>query len=151
MRAVVQRVEHAKVAVDRKVIGEIDEGFLVLLGVGHDDSKAEAVALAAKLVALRVFSDEEGLMNRSLTDVGGSVLLVSQFTLLGDVRKGRRPSFTAAAPPELAEPLVADVAAAIEAHGVPVATGQFGAKMEVSLVNDGPVTVILEAQDGRIV
>lgn len=151
MRAVVQRVARAEVAVDREVIGEIEQGFLVLLGVGHDDTQADAVALAAKLVGLRVFSDEEGRMNRSLTEVGGSVLLVSQFTLLGDVRKGRRPSFTAAAPPELAEPLVAEVAAAIESHGVPVATGRFGAAMEVSLVNDGPVTVILEVREGRVV
>lgn len=151
MRAVVQRVARAEVAVDREVIVEIEQGFLVLLGVGHDDTQADVVALGAKLVGLRVFSDEEGRMNRSLTEVGGSVLLVSQFTLLGDVRKGRRPSFTAAAPPELAEPLVAEVAAAIESHGVPVATGRFGAAMEVSLVNDGPVTVILEVREGRVV
>ncbi len=150
MRAVVQRVDRAAVRVDGAVVGSIDRGFLLLLGVGDQDGEAEARALVDKLVGLRVFPDEAGRMNRSLHDIGGAVLVVSQFTLLADVRKGRRPSFTAAAAPEVAEPLVDHVVDLIEAQGVATATGRFGAMMDVELVNAGPVTLVLEVVDGRV-
>lgn len=131
-------------------MGEIGVGLAVLVGVAPSDTSAEAEALAAKLVGLRVFADEAGKMNRSVLDVGGSVLVVSQFTLYGDVTKGRRPSFVDAAAPEVAEPLVREVAEVIDANGVAVAMGIFGATMEVGLVNDGPVTLVLDAVAGRI-
>lgn len=151
MRAVVQRVSSAAVSVGGVVVGEMGTGLLVLLGVGHDDTPADAATVASKLAALRVFPDEERKMNRSVVDAGGGVLVVSQFTLLGDVRRGNRPSFTAAAHPDLAEPLVEDVVRELDGHGIPVATGRFGAMMEVSLVNDGPVTIVIETRDGRVV
>ncbi|MDH4351594.1 MAG: D-aminoacyl-tRNA deacylase [Gemmatimonadota bacterium] len=147
MRAVVQRVREAAVTVDEEIVGEIGPGLLVLLGIHGSDSAGDGELMARKLVGLRIFSDNEGLMNRSVADVGGSVLLVSQFTLYGDVRKGRRPSFVEAARPEHAEPLVEHVAETIRSSGVPVKQGRFGAKMAVSLTNDGPVTIVIEIPD----
>lgn len=150
MRAVIQRVSRAAVTVDGEVVGAIGGGFLVLVGVGHGDGSGDVAALADKLAGLRVFPDDDGKMNRSVTEVGGSVLVVSQFTLLGDVRRGRRPSFTAAAPPQVAEPLVVEFVALLEERGIGVATGRFGAMMEVELVNDGPVTILIEVADGKV-
>jgi D-tyrosyl-tRNA(Tyr) deacylase len=146
MRAVLQRVTRAQVTVAGEVVGRIERGFLVLLGVAHDDTEADAQYLADKTVQLRVFDDAAGKMNLALADVGGAVLVVSQFTLLADCRKGRRPSFIAAAPPELAERLYETYVAAIGAQGIPVATGRFRAMMEVELVNDGPVTLVVESR-----
>jgi D-aminoacyl-tRNA deacylase len=144
VRAVVQRVSRAEVRVDGAVVGSIRRGFLVLLGVTHSDSRAEAEWLARKIVGLRVFEDSAGKMNLALSDVGGAVLLVSQFTLYGDARRGRRPSFTEAARPEQAEPLVEYCAGQIQAQGIEVSTGRFGAHMEVELINEGPVTLWLD-------
>jgi len=144
MRAVVQRVSRARVTVDSRVTGEIGPGLLVLLGVTHSDSVAEARWLAEKIVGLRLFLDDDGKMNRGVTDIGGGILVVSQFTLYGDCAKGRRPSFIDAARPEQAEPLYEEFVNAIKLQGIPVATGEFGAMMQVELVNDGPVTVIVE-------
>jgi D-tyrosyl-tRNA(Tyr) deacylase len=143
MRAVCQRVSHASVTVDGQVIGEIGHGWMVLLGVGPHDDEPTAARIAEKIVGLRVFADEAGKMNRSVMDVDGAVLLVSQFTLYADTSRGRRPGFTGAAPPAIAEPLVERVAALIRERGLAVATGRFGAHMEVALVNDGPVTIVL--------
>jgi D-aminoacyl-tRNA deacylase len=143
VRAVVQRVLKARVTVAGETVGEIGPGLLVLLGVGHDDDEAGIVALAGKVARLRIFADEAGHMNRSVLETGGSVLAVSQFTLLADTRKGNRPSFIAAAPPERAEPLYEAFAGALRALGIEVATGRFGRSMEVALVNDGPVTIVL--------
>lgn len=151
MRAVVQRVRRASVTVDDEVVGAIDSGMVALVGVEAGDGDDDADALAAKLVGLRIFPDADGRMNRSVAETGGGVLVVSQFTLLGEVRRGRRPSFTAAAAPETAEPLVERVAAGVAASGVRVAMGRFGAMMAVSLVNDGPVTLIVDVADGRVV
>jgi D-tyrosyl-tRNA(Tyr) deacylase len=145
VRALVQRVSEARVRVDDAVVGEIGAGLCVLVGVTHDDDGASARRLAAKVWNLRVFPDGEAAMQRSLADTGGAALVVSQFTLYGDTRRGRRPSWTAAAPPAVAEPLVDAFAAALRALGAPVATGRFGAHMAVELVNDGPVTLLLEA------
>ncbi len=144
MRAVVQRVARAAVAVDGRSVGAIERGLLVLVGVGHDDGEPQARWLADKLAGLRVFEDDAGKMNLSVADAGGAVLVVSQFTLLGDCRKGRRPSFVAAARPDHAEPLVTAVAARIADAGIPVATGEFGAHMHIDLLNDGPVTLVVE-------
>ena len=144
MRALVQRVTSASVTVDDEIVGAIDEGFLVLVGVTHDDGDAAAAKLASKVANLRVFDDDEGVMNRSLLDTGGAALVVSQFTLYGDTVKGRRPSWVAAAKPEVAEPLVESFTRELAALGVPVATGRFRAEMQVALVNDGPVTLLLE-------
>ncbi len=151
MRAVLQRVSRAKVTVAGEVVGEIGRGLLVLLGVEQGDIEAEAQQLADKTIQLRIFDDADGKMNLALTDIGGAVLVVSQFTLLGDCRKGRRPSFIAAAPPEIAERLYETFVAAVGVQGIPVATGRFRAMMEVELVNDGPVTLLLESknQDGK--
>ena len=150
MRAVVQRVSEASVVVDGRVAGEIGRGFLVLVGVTHSDSEAEAAALARKIAGLRVFEDAAGKFNLALRDVGGAVLVVSQFTLYGDARKGRRPSFTAAARPEHAEPLIQRFVELLRGEGLPVQTGVFGAIMAVHLVNDGPVTLWLDtAEWGR--
>jgi D-tyrosyl-tRNA(Tyr) deacylase len=132
------------VCVDGDVVGAIGQGLLVLLGARHDDMSENATRLAAKIARLRIFRDDAGRFDRSLLDVGGEALVVSQFTLLADTRKGNRPSFTDAAPPDQAEPLVDAFCAALRAEGVSVATGVFGAKMEVELVNDGPVTIVLE-------
>ena len=145
MRVVIQRVSRARVTVGGEVTGEVGRGLLVLLGITHDDTIDAARWLAEKTVGLRVFADDEGKMNRSVADVGGGVLVVSQFTLYGDASKGRRPSFVAAAPPEVAVPLYEAFVEAVRALGVPVATGRFGAMMDVELVNDGPVTLILDS------
>lgn len=144
MRAVIQRVTGAKVTVEGEVVGSIGQGLCVLVGVTHDDTPETAATLASKLAALRIFADDEGRMNLSLADVGGSALVVSQFTLYGDARKGRRPSFVAAAPGEVAEPLVDAVVEALRALGVHTETGRFGAYMDVELTNDGPVTLVLD-------
>ena len=144
MRAVVQRVSRASVTVDGEVVGACGRGLLVLVGVGHDDTDASARRLAEKVARLRVFQNDEGRFDRSLLDVGGEALVVSQFTLLADTRKGTRPSFTGAADPEQAAPLVGVVVDALRAEGVPVETGVFGARMAVELVNDGPVTIVLD-------
>lgn len=147
----IQRVSRATVTVDAGVVGRIGRGLVAFVGVGPADGPADAAAVAEKLVGLRVFADADGRMNRSVLDVAGAVLVVSQFTLYGDVRKGRRPSFVDAAAPGVAEPLIAAVAEHVAAHGIEVSTGRFGAHMEVELVNDGPVTLVLAAENGRIV
>jgi D-tyrosyl-tRNA(Tyr) deacylase len=150
MRAVVQRVTDASVTVDGVVTGAIDGGLLVFAGVAAGDTMADVGAVADKIVGLRIFGDDAGKMNRSVVDTGGSVLLVSQFTLLADVRKGRRPSFTAAAPADRAEQLVAALGDSIAAHGIPVEHGRFGALMEVQLTNIGPVTIVIDVVDGTV-
>ncbi len=147
MRLVIQRVTRAAVRVDSETVGEIDHGLLVLAGVEASDDEAEARRLAQKTAELRIFSDAEGRFNLSLLDTGGAALVVSQFTLFGDVRRGRRPNFSAAARPEQAEPLVEAFAAALRDLGVHVETGRFGAKMVVELVNDGPVTLIIDSAE----
>lgn len=144
MRAVVQRVARAQVRVGGETVADMGPGLLALVGVALEDGEGDAEALARRMVGLRVFEDESGRMNRSLADVGGTLGVVSQFTLLGDARQGRRPSFGAAAAPERAEPLVARVVEVARGLGVEVATGRFGAHMEVSLLNDGPVTLLLD-------
>jgi D-tyrosyl-tRNA(Tyr) deacylase len=146
MRAVLQRVESASVAVDGRVVGVIGRGMLVLLGVAAGDEVQDADWMARKLAEVRIFPDDEGRFNRAVTEIAGEALVVSQFTLLGDTRRGRRPGFTAAAPPDLAAPLVERVVALLRQHGVPAQTGVFGAKMRVSLVNDGPVTLIFDSR-----
>lgn len=145
MRVLLQRVTHASVEVELRVVGEIGEGLLALVGVGKDDTAATARRLAAKTATLRVFADAERLMNRSVQDVGGAVLAVSQFTLYAETRRGNRPSFTDAATPDVGAAVYEDYVAALRAAGLPVATGVFGAHMHVELVNDGPVTIMLEA------
>ncbi|MEM6799722.1 MAG: D-aminoacyl-tRNA deacylase [Planctomycetota bacterium] len=144
MKALLQRVSSASVRVDGEIVGEIGAGLMVLLGVGHGDGANQAQWLSDKLVDLRVFEDEDGKMNRSLIDTGGQMLVVSQFTLWSDCRKGRRPSFIDAAPPELAEELYEAFVEAVRSRGVTVATGRFRTHMEVALVNDGPVTLMVE-------
>jgi D-aminoacyl-tRNA deacylase len=144
VRALLQRVNRAEVRVDDRVVGSIGRGLLVLLGVGQGDDALTADALARRICGLRIFEDEDGRTNRSLLDVGGEALVVSQFTLYADTRRGRRPGFTDAAPPELARDLWRRVAAAIEAQGVRVGLGEFGAQMAVELVNDGPFTIWLD-------
>ena len=146
MRAVLQRVSEARVRIDGETVGEIGRGLLVLLGIAPSDTPEQAEWLADKIVGLRVFEDDDGKMNRDVIEVGGGVLIVSQFTLYGDCRKGRRPSFIEAAPPAVAIPLYAAFIDAVRARGVPAATGRFGAMMQVELVNDGPVTLILESR-----
>ena len=147
MRALLQRSSGASVAVNGKVVGSIGSGLVVLLGVGPGDDEATADALARRIIELRIFRDAEGRTNSSLVDVGGSVLLISQFTLFADTRRGRRPGFTGAAPPEQAERLYERVATALRALGVDVATGQFGAEMAVQLTNDGPFTIWLDTDE----
>ena len=144
MRAVISRVAWARVVADGELTGEIGPGLLVLVGVTHADTEADAAWLAAKVAALRVFGDDQGKMNRSLVEVGGGALVVSQFTLYGDARKGRRPSFVAAAPPDQAAPLVEAVAKALAGEQIRVATGRFGAAMLVESAGDGPFTILLE-------
>jgi D-tyrosyl-tRNA(Tyr) deacylase len=144
MRGLVQRVARAKVTVGDEVTGEIGKGVVLLVGVTHDDTEARAVKLADKVWNLRIFDDAEGVMNRSAADTGGEVLVVSQFTLYGDTRRGRRPGYSAAARPEQAERLVARVVEELRALGAEVATGRFRAEMAVELVNDGPVTLWIE-------
>lgn len=146
MRAVLQRVSQASVTVDGAITGQIGHGLLALVGVAAGDTADDARQLAKKTAELRIFSDAEGRFNLSVQDVAGSVLVVSQFTLLADARKGRRPSFVAAAPPDLARPLVDHVVELLRAQGLTVATGRFGAHMEVALVNDGPVTILLDTR-----
>ena len=149
MRAVIQRVSEASVEVRGDVISHIGEGLLILVAAGKDDDEETARALAAKVTRLRIFPDEEGKMNRSLAQSGGAALVVSQFTLYGDTRKGNRPSFISAAQPELAEPLVEVFADEIRKSGIDLSKGVFGAQMRVSLVNEGPVTIILDTDTGR--
>lgn len=144
MRAVVQRVTEASVRVGDEVVGAIASGLCALIGVTHTDNAATAARMAEKIWQLRVMDDSDGVMNRSVAETGGAVLVVSQFTLYGDTRKGRRPSWLAAAPPDHAEPLVAQVVEHLRTLGATVATGRFRAEMAVALVNDGPVTVLLE-------
>lgn len=146
MRAVVQRVSSARVEVEGEVTGSIDRGLLVLLGVGQGDTEKQAQWLADKIAGLRIFEDDAGKMNLSVQDIGGSVLVVSQFTLYGDCRKGRRPSFTEAAPPDLADRLYQAFVSHLRSLGIPAETGVFQAKMKVHLVNDGPVTILLDTE-----
>lgn len=146
MRAVIQRVEKASVSVEGEIKGQIGAGFLVLIGVEEGDGDADFRYIAEKVPNLRVFEDEQGKMNRSLLDVGGEVLAVSQFTLLGDARGGRRPSFITAARPETADPMYERLVADWRVRGIRVETGVFGAHMKVSLVNDGPVTILLDSR-----
>lgn len=150
MRAVVQRVNSAAVMVAGEAVGEIGRGLLVLLGVAAGDTSTDAQVLVDKLLGLRIFPDDADKMNRSVVDMEGSVLVVSQFTLLADIRKGRRPSFTAAAPPETATEMVETVVGLVAEQGVPVATGRFGAMMEVELVNTGPVTIVIDVSGGKV-
>ncbi len=144
MRALVQRVSEARVRVDGEIIGEIEHGVLALIGVTHDDTPAQATKLAEKIAHLRIFTDDDDKMNLSVLDAGGSVLVVSQFTLYGNTRKGRRPGYVDAARPEVAEPLCDAVVDALRALDVPVQTGRFRADMKVELINDGPVTLSIE-------
>ena len=146
MRAVVQRVSSASVTVRGEVVGAIDRGLLVLLGVAHDDTQADVIYTAAKVVGLRIFEDDEGKMNRSLAETGGAMLVVSQFTLYGDCRKGRRPSFIEAARPELASALYESFCAEVRGQGIRVETGRFQEHMDVALVNDGPVTLLIDSR-----
>jgi D-aminoacyl-tRNA deacylase len=149
MRVVLQRVRSGRVSVDGRSIAEIGQGVVILLGVGMEDCDQQQAEerldyLAVKIANLRIFEDEQGKINRSLLEVGGEAIVVSQFTLYADTRKGRRPSFTGAAPPEIARPLVDRFTALLGSHGVPVKTGEFGAHMLVEIINDGPVTITLE-------
>ncbi|MDP3716807.1 MAG: D-aminoacyl-tRNA deacylase [Acidobacteriota bacterium] len=146
MRAVVQRVTSASVTVAERVIGEIGQGLLVLLGVEQGDGPTDLQYIASKVRDLRIFADEDGKMNRSVLDLQGGVLVVSQFTLSGDARNGRRPSFASAAPPQIARALYEEVVRELSASGLRVATGEFQAMMQVSLVNDGPVTILLDSR-----
>ncbi len=145
MRAVVQRVTSARVRIGEQVVGEIGPGLLVFVGVGQGDGPSDVEYIVGKVRDLRVFNDDRGKMNRSLAEVGGSVLVVSQFTLYGDCRKGRRPAFDAAAPPTVARALYDDLVRSLRVAGIPVHTGEFQAFMQVELVNDGPVTLLLES------
>lgn len=147
MRVVLQRVARAAVRVDGQTVGEIGPGLLALVGVAAGDDAETVDKIAAKVAGLRIFADADGRFNQSVAELGGAVLVVSQFTLIADVRKGRRPSFTGAARPEQAEPLVERFTAQLAAAGVPTASGRFGAMMEVELVNDGPFTVVLDSAD----
>ena len=144
MRALLQRVSSGKVSVNDQTLAQIGSGLVILLGIGHDDSEEQAVYLAEKIANLRIFEDEAGKTNLSILDVGGEAIVVSQFTLYADTRKGRRPSFINAADPEVAAPLVKRFAELLRGHGVPTQTGQFGAHMLVEIDNDGPVTIWLE-------
>ena len=149
MRAVVQRVRSARVKVEGEIVGEMGEGLLCLVAAGRDDGLRDAEDLAKKLVHLRIFADDEGRMNRSLLEVGGTLGAVSQFTLYGDTRKGRRPYFGDAAEPEVAAPLLDAFVSCVESLGVSVVTGRFGAEMDVELVNAGPVTLWIDTAEGR--
>lgn len=146
MRAVVQRVHRAQVTIAGEVVGAISRGLLILLGVADDDTQQDAAQMAEKLVGLRIFPDEDDKMNRSLSDIQGAMLIVSQFTLLGDCRKGKRPSFIRAARPETAVPLYQAVVAEVRGRGITVATGRFQEHMDVELVNDGPVTLLVDTR-----
>ena len=146
MRAIIQRVSQASVVVANETVGAIDQGLMVLLGVAQGDVSKDSVYLADKTAGLRIFEDENNKMNLSVEDIDGSILVVSQFTLLGDCRKGRRPGFTDAAPPELADTLYQEYVDALRSRGITVATGVFRANMQVALVNDGPVTIMLDSR-----
>lgn len=146
MRAVVQRVSKASVTVEGETVGEVSQGLMVLLGVANNDTVADVEYLAEKICELRIFEDEEGKMNRSLKEIGGQMLVVSQFTLLGDCRKGRRPGFTDAAPPEMANSLYEQFVKRVQEQGVTTATGRFRTTMQVSLTNEGPVTMLLDSR-----
>ncbi|MEL1135101.1 D-aminoacyl-tRNA deacylase [Desulfitobacterium sp. THU1] len=146
MRSVVQRVTQASVTVDGEVVGKISAGLLIFFGVGQSDQESDLEWLVDKIVGLRIFEDEDGKMNRSISDVGGEILMVSQFTLYGDCRKGRRPSFSSAAPPEVAKVLFDQAVDKLRGYGIQVATGIFQAEMKVELVNDGPVTMLLDSE-----
>ncbi len=146
MRVILQRVTRASVKIDGNLTGEIGPGLVLLLGIAKDDTPRDVKYVIDKCVGLRIFGDDQGKMNRSLLDVAGEVLAISQFTLFGDTRKGRRPSFDGAAPPEQAEPLYEQAVDRLKEHGIRVATGRFGAFMEVSLVNDGPVTLNVDSR-----
>jgi D-tyrosyl-tRNA(Tyr) deacylase len=147
MRALLQRVTQASVSINGEIVGQIAPGLLILLGIGQQDGEAQVKILTDKIVNLRIFEDDDGKMNRSILDIGGQVLVVSQFTLYADVRKGRRPSFIRAAPPALAEPLVERFKEAIAAYDISVAGGVFGADMDVSLINQGPVTIWMDSEE----
>jgi D-tyrosyl-tRNA(Tyr) deacylase len=149
MRIVVQRVRHGRVRVAEETLAEIERGLVILVGVGQDDTPAEADWLADKCAGLRMFEDQEGKTNLSIVDVGGEAIVVSQFTLYADTRKGRRPSFIRAALPEAAEPLVEHFAERLDSHGVPTQAGRFGAHMQVEIDNDGPFTLVLEREAGE--
>lgn len=149
MIAVVQRVTSARVVVAERVVGEIGAGFLALVGAVNGDSTADLEYVEKRLATIRLFADEDGRMNRSIDEVDGALLIVSQFTLAADTRKGRRPSFARALAPDLAEPLIDELVARLAARGLRVATGEFGAHMQIELVNDGPVTIVLDSRDTR--
>ena len=146
MRVVLQRVSHASVTVEEKVIGKIQRGFLLLVGVTHDDAKEDMEYLVRKIVQMRIFEDEEGKLNRSIQDIGGEILSVSQFTLYADTKKGNRPSFSKAAPGDVALEMFEQFNGLLRDTGIPVETGQFGADMKVELLNDGPVTILLDSK-----
>lgn len=145
-----QRVSEASVSVDGEIVGSIGRGLVVLVGATLTDSTNDVAALSSKLTHLRIFRDDDGKMNRSVADIAGEVLVISQFTLLADVRKGRRPSFAGAAAPELAEPLVDELTERLRGEGISVRTGRFGATMEIALINDGPVTIVIDTDRGKI-
>lgn len=151
MRAVIQRVTRGAVSVAGADVSSIGEGLVILVAVEVGDTAGESRALIDKVAGLRIFADPEGRMNRSVVDIGGEILVVSQFTLAADVRRGRRPSFSGAAPGAVAEPMVAAIADGFRELGIPTSTGAFGEMMQVSLVNDGPVTIIIDVADGRVV
>lgn len=151
MRAVIQRSKGANVKVDGEIIGEIDQGLVILLGITHEDSVADIEAIVNKIIHLRIFEDDKQKLNLSLKEMDGSILSISQFTLYADIRKGRRPSFTKAAPPEQAEPLYNLFNKKLREEDIHVATGKFGAMMDVELINDGPVTIIIETESGKII
>ena len=146
MRVVLQRVSHASVTVEEKVIGKIQRGFLLLVGVTHDDAMEDMEYLVRKIVQMRIFEDEEGKLNRSIQDIGGEILSVSQFTLYADTKKGNRPSFSKAAPGDVALEMFEQFNGLLRETGIPVETGQFGADMKVELLNDGPVTILLDSK-----
>ena len=146
MRVVLQRVTHASVTVEEKVIGKIQRGFLLLVGVTHDDAMEDMEYLVRKIVQMRIFEDEEGKLNRSIQDIGGEILSVSQFTLYADTKKGNRPSFSKAAPGDVALEMFEQFNGLLRDTGIPVETGQFGADMKVELLNDGPVTILLDSK-----
>ena len=146
MRVVLQRVSHASVTVEEKVIGQIQRGFLLLVGVTHDDAMEDMEYLVRKIVQMRIFEDEEGKLNRSIQDIGGEILSVSQFTLYADTKKGNRPSFSKAAPGDVALEMFEQFNGLLRDTGIPVETGQFGADMKVELLNDGPVTILLDSK-----
>ena len=147
MRVVLQRVSHASVTVEEKIIGKIQRGFLLLVGVTHDDAMEDMEYLVRKIVQMRIFEDEEGKLNRSIQDIGGEILSVSQFTLYADTKKGNRPSFSKAAPGDVALKMFEQFNGLLRDTGIPVETGQFGADMKVELLNDGPVTILLDSKN----